>query len=722
MSKKRTAAAILALLLAASQVTACGKSSSSSSSTGDTSSAESSVSDESNSESDADSSGSSSGSSSDENYMGCGVNGSKWLQSNIYGAINTVDVPDIKDDFFTAVNADYLKTLEIKPAQYGAGGLDDNSDIIKDRCLAIINDKSNTSQEVEVLRAIYNAAIDWDHRNELGTTPFEKTLEQLKNIKSLDDYAKFLFETEDKFAPNIVSLGVSSGLGDNRFNNTVYIQPGPTIYSNSADYNTTSQEGIMLKMMTQKIVAYVGGRFGYTEDETKAMVDNCLAFEKLFAADLPDREAQSDPNFLMTVNNIYSYDEVKAMEGKITVMEYLDNYGVPKANSYTVFFPDWFDKLNDAVSDENIDMLRDYLIVHYLSDISSFMDRETFEKMTEISQSIMGGEGIPEDDEVGLSTVNMYASGILDNLYVETYCTPEIRQEITDMINDIRSFYREMLQTEDWLSDETKAKAIEKLDNMTLNVCYSDDPVDYSDFKFEKADPDLLEINNYATDYMEKKLFEKVNEPADREMFHNCSTRDVNAYYSAQDNSVTVLCGILEGVFAPGQGYEHDLGTFGMVIGHEITHAFDQSGAKYDKDGNFIDWWTDEDNKKFEERAAKVVDYLNGITTCELIGPVNGEIVRDEMIADMGSAKALLYIASKKEGFDYDKFFRAYASTWANVYYPEYLQYVANVDSHPVGNVRINVSLQQYDEFLNQYDIKEGDGMYLAPENRINIW
>ena len=158
----------------------------------------------------------------------------------------------------------------------------------------------------------------------------------------------------------------------------------------------------------------------------------------------------------------------------------------------------------------------------------------------------------------------------------------------------------------------------------------------------------------------------------------------------------------------------------GTVIGHEISHAFDPTGAQFDKDGNFANWWTEEDNKVFMERTEKMAAYFNAMHPWEGQN-FFGQIMTGEACADMAGLKCMLLIAAEKENFDYDAFFRAYADLWLT---KDTLQraYTRIYDTHPMSYLRINATLQQYDEFLNFYDIKEGDGMYLAPEDRVAIW
>ena len=195
----------------------------------------------------------------------------------------------------------------------------------------------------------------------------------------------------------------------------------------------------------------------------------------------------------------------------------------------------------------------------------------------------------------------------------------------------------------------------------------------------------------------------------------------VNCFYNPQDNSISIM-----GAFAQGDLYRSDMsdeelyGKLGIVIGHEISHAFDRNGAQFDKDGNMSMWWTEEDYAEFQERNDRLADYYNAMHPWEG-QDFYGSIMTGEACADMAGMKVMLKLAAEKEDFDYDTFFRSYAEVWLTKE-PLQMAYIRINDNHPMGYLRINTTLQQYDEFLDFYGITEGDGMYLAPENRVAIW
>lgn len=199
-------------------------------------------------------------------------------------------------------------------------------------------------------------------------------------------------------------------------------------------------------------------------------------------------------------------------------------------------------------------------------------------------------------------------------------------------------------------------------------------------------------------------------------------TAQVNAYYDFQDNSINILAGMLSGeIYNEDMSYEQMLGAIGTVIGHEISHAFDPDGAQFDKEGAIANWWTDEDYAAFQVRAAKLAAWYDGFIPAEGV-TCSGKQVQGEAIADMGGMKCMLGIAAQREDFDYDLFFRQYATLYREKELPALFIVQVTIDVHPLCYLRVNATLAQFDEFVDFYGIKEGDGMYIAPEDRVAVW
>ena len=276
-----------------------------------------------------------------------------------------------------------------------------------------------------------------------------------------------------------------------------------------------------------------------------------------------------------------------------------------------------------------------------------------------------------------------------------------------------------MLQGEEWLSEETKAKAIEKLDNIVIQAGYPEELRNYDSV-------DVNGLNYWEFGKLNSRLKREAdvaltNGRVDRTRWTESALSD-NGTYNNLKNAITIPLAILFGDWYHEDISDEELyASVGMVIGHEISHAFDADGATRDKDGQRDNWWTDADKKAFDGKMEKLQDFYKGMTVWEG-APVQAEKICDEACADIGGLKVILEIAKTKENFDYDKFFKAYAESERYLSSAEYLEYRYLRDVHLPSFLRVNSVLQQFEEFMETYDVKEGDRMYLAPEDRVQVW
>jgi putative endopeptidase len=298
------------------------------------------------------------------------------------------------------------------------------------------------------------------------------------------------------------------------------------------------------------------------------------------------------------------------------------------------------------------------------------------------------------------------------------------KERITDFVEEIRETYRGILLEADFLSDATREKALEKLDVMGALVLYPDDWEHYDcselDIRPPREGGRLWEALNAAEAQKTAMKLDQLNRPRDREEWM-ITPQFANCCYSSDTNCIQINGAFTRGGFySSGMSKEEQLGMIGMVIAHEISHSFDSSGASFDALGNVADWWTPEDKAEFQNRVERLETYYSNIHPWEGFD-LPAAILTGEACADMAGMKCILRVASETEDFDYDAFFRTYADLWMMEFKvslaPKYLS-----DPHPQGYLRINSVLQQFDEFLDYYGITEGDGMYLAPEDRVAIW
>jgi putative endopeptidase len=273
------------------------------------------------------------------------------------------------------------------------------------------------------------------------------------------------------------------------------------------------------------------------------------------------------------------------------------------------------------------------------------------------------------------------------------------------------------------MSKGTKDKAISKLKNINVKVGYPDKWSDYDDIKINSYDEGGTLVDNVTNIYTSKskKEFSKLNKPVDKSEW-NMGACSVNAYYNALNNEIVFPAGILQQPFYDkNASKEKNLGGIGVIIGHELTHAFDNTGAQFDESGKLKNWWSTRDYKEFTSRSRKVIDYYSNLKTNDG-NNIDGFLTVGENISDLGGIACVLDIAKKIENVKLNDLFENYATIWREISTKELREYLLINDPHAPKKIRVNAVLSQFEEFYKTYNIEKGDKMYVNPEDRVGIW
>lgn len=653
--------------------------------------------------------------------------GTPWLCSFLDGNV-TVDTPtpDLKDDFYLAVNKDDLASRQIPEGYSICGTLYDVAMQSDEDIKNLFTENSEAdSHDAQLALNLYSLFMDWDTRNELGVTPLKEDVDAVEAIDSIEALTEYLGTTpyEDQVG-SLYEIAMMDDLDDSSVH-VLYIAQGPLFLDDPAEYRELTAYGASIKEARTKLAGRILQKLGYSEEEAAGKIVNCLAFETELAQAMMTKEEQGKPDYISRINNRYTRDELEEAQGELPILDVLEKaMGYPQADSYLLYQPEWLAKLNELYTEENLTKIRDSLIVKEVIASAASLDRECYEWSVECNNAIRGSKGMLPDETVFSSRVAGVLPWPVSRLYTEKYLSQDDKDRISEMIDEILAEYHGIIEEADFLSDETKEAAFGKLETMGKCVLWPDDWSAYDCEELEIASAEeggtVRDALKAVSRFSIAKNIQDYPEPVDKEKWLYPPTT-VNCFYNPQANNITIL-----GAFARGEIYDPDMSEeelyakLGTVIGHEISHAFDSTGAQFDKDGNMTQWWTEDDLSAFKERNDKLVAYF------DKIHPWEGQdymasIKSGEACADMGGIKCMLRIAAKKDDFDYDEFFRAYADLWAAKgtlgTAQDYIR-----DSHPFSYLRVNCTLQQYDEFLDFYGIEEGDGMYLAPEDRVNIW
>ena len=670
---------------------------------------------------------------------------SKWINSNIDGSIDENTNVRLQDDFYTAINKDNFLATTLEDSDDVQGSMYNANTTLNERLHDLMKmertDTTGLDTEImsedtlihlqDVMHDFYDLVADTTARDNDGCEPVRKYIDNIQSISSMDELDAYFEDNSDANLYGITLLPVSVERGqttetEDRY--TVYVSASaPLSLGYSKMYNSLD---LSLKEFNDDIVRYALDDLGYTSDEINSILKGCYGFEIKLAKYIPATDAT--PSL-----EVYDRDSLQELAGDYPILGIIDAYGYGASELYTVAEPDQVENVAKIYTDANLEDIKDYLIVHTITSSSTLLDSTIYEK-TMAFQDLSSDDTEEDSEEDGdvwtyeeqlyYSYVFNYLTDAMQQIYIAHYCTADEKAQIVDMVHQIVDAYKQILSGQDWMSEETCAKAIEKLDNIGINVLYPNELTDYSGLDLSDC-TSLLEAVHRINAFETTRNVNLINQPVDQNYWDFSisafATTEVNALNLLQNNSIYILAGYIADTdtYDPDESIEYNFARLGSVIGHEISHSFDSSGYNFDKYGLEDDWWTAEDREAFEKKTAQLEKYYNALT------PITGDsstykgsTVSGEVIADMGGMRAALTLAQQYDNFDYDEYFRNYAELWFVKYsYTTACSYFIN-DEHPLAFLRANVTLAQFDEFQQTYNIQPGDGMYISQENRIAVW
>ena len=645
--------------------------------------------------------------------------GSPWVDYNLRENVETVEArPESpKDDLYLYANYEWAKNTEIRPGYTSESSFSAVSDEIREMCMDVLTGDSLQGEDAALVQGLYKACLDWDTRNALGVEPVQKTIDRILAVSSLDELTA-LFCDPDEEAGQLFSFGTDTGLNDPE---TYLLSIGTTglMLGDSAEYVKRTEMGERIEAARRMVAEKMLPKFGYTEEEASEMMDRALALESELAGGIMSSADRMSPDYIQRINNEMSLDEAYALCRNFPISTIIDAWGYGSAESCLVKQPAYLEKLDEIYTEERLEDLKNYLLVNTAMESIGILDRECYELSIEFDNMISGSSGSVSDEEVAYTITRSMLMVPMNRAFLEKYDSTQMKEDITRICQESVNYYRDMLESEDWLSADTRAKAIEKLDALTIHAVYPEKWRDYSGLSLDGLNyHDCLKaISKFNEDYYRSLLNTKV----DHELW-NFNILEANAYYNPQDNSINIIRGILGNAF-----YRDDMSTeelyasIGTVIGHEISHAFDTFGAQFNAAGVLENWWTEEDYSAFLSRAQKLIDYYDTITAFSGYH-VQGKNIQTEAIADMAGVKCMLGMLEHKDEADYRIFFETYAKLWKTISTREEEYYNLMQDAHPLQYLRVNVTAQQFDQFLEAFNITESDGMYLDPAARVLVW
>lgn len=639
-----------------------------------------------------------------------------------------------RDDFYNYVNGNWMKNHEIPEDETMWGGFTILRKSTAENVLDILaraKESKKYAPETDQAKAmvIYESELDTVARTKAGIEPIKPILEKIAAMNSVEDFQKLMSQNAVEVSQPFLGLAAFSNPANSSMN-AAYITPGGLGLPERDFYTNTDPASEKIRRQYVDHITRMLQFLGDTEATARAQAETILAFETQLATPRLDKVASRD---FRNFNNPRSIAELQKMLPQIKWEEAFKDMGIDKKlDTVIVMQPKYMETVKQLFAKPDFEKWRTVMRWSTLNNSADMLTPEIEKANWEFyEKTLKGTQKQKPANERALNTVNGSVGEALGKLYVDEMFPPEAKQKAEVMIANIIAAFEDRIKALEWMSDSTKTKAIEKLDNFTVKIGYPDKWKDYSAMTVKPGQTfydNMVAVKKWNLNYN----LDKIDEPVDRTEW-GMSPQTVNAYFNPFNNEIVFPAAIMQPPFYDYKADEAvNYGGMGAVIGHEISHAFDDSGSRFDSNGNLVNWWTDTDLENFTERGNKLADQYSGVEVLDGVF-INGKFTLGENIGDLGGILAAydglqrFYKENGRpdniDGFTPEqRFFMSWATVWRTKAREEALRNQVKTDPHSPGKVRATQPLLNVDAFYEAFNIKEGDPMYLAPADRVRIW
>jgi putative endopeptidase len=636
-----------------------------------------------------------------------------------------------KNDFYQFVNGNWTKNNPIPSTESRWGSFNELDEKKLTNLKQILEEasaeKAEQGSNKQKIGDFYSTGMDSVKLQQDGVTPLNEEFAGIASIKNNQDLVKliahhhligigslfsFSVAQDEKISTQNISYIGQGGIGlpDRDY----YLGDDATSKNFRAEYLKYIQK--MFELMGEKPEAAAKNA------GTIMNIETSLAKASMTQVQLRDIEAQY---------NKMTLEQIKKLYPSIDWDTYLTSLGVGDIKEVIVSQPDFFKEVNDLFKKVPIDDWKTYLKWQLINGTAGKLsDSFVMERFHFYGTVVNGIKEIKPRWKRCLDNVDAMMGEALGQLYVEKHFSPESKKRVNEMVDNLIAAYKERINTRDWMSPETKKQATAKLDKIMKKLAYPDKWRDYSALEIKRDSY----VQNFirANEFESRRNIKKLHEPVDRTEW-GMSPQTINAYYNPSMNEIVFPAGIMQPPFFNADADDAvNYGSMGAIIGHELTHGFDDQGCQFDADGNLKNWWTDEDKAKFKAKTEMVVKQFNGYFPLDSIH-INGELTLGENIADLGGL-TIAYAGYKKslegkphpenlDGFTAEqRFFLAWAQGWRSSYTKEALEQQIKTNPHSPGKYRVLGPLANLSDFHESFGLKEGDAMYRPQNERAEIW
>lgn len=607
---------------------------------------------------------------------------------------------------------EYINKETIKDKEDGWSYIDDINKEISNDANNIVKEIINnpTTSEEKNIKEFYNEYLNIEFRNKNGLKDLELYIDKINKTTNINDFITEAIKLEKELSIELLmSKSIMKDFKTGK--NILYITPIPMDYGYSSDYysnETLTTVKNNFKLYNNKLLREYGYTAGEALDITKQIDD--------FYTNLANNSLKQDD--LLNTEKYYNIIDKSALSKIYTnldINKYFNELGLSKIDKLSLVDKKSYQELNKYLTNNNLSLWKNIATIKILQTYAEYTTENYETIFTKLNKNLLGKEYTREETAYDLIK-QIYPNEISKN-YNNKYLSDDTKNYISNLTNEIIKEYEDMINTS-WMDNETKSKAVTKLNNIKINIgtSYIKDLSSYYDF-----DSNISLVKNIIN-------LNKVVRTASYEMLDTTTTTNAlpdytfNAYYDVTSNSINILTGSTKVIKDINNKYEN-LGSIGFIIAHEISHAFDNNGSKFDENGLLSNWYTTASQEKYQEIQNKVIDYYNNY---EIIHNVsnNGTRTIGENIADLGAMECITNILIKNNANkkDYQTTYESFAKVWANNYSKSTKVLQSLIDTHSPNEIRVNGVLSSTKKFYETYKIDSKDLMYIEPEKRVNIW
>lgn len=575
---------------------------------------------------------------------------------------------------------------------------------------------------------LYNLAMDSVRRNELGYTPIKPILDQVAAIKEKSALLPLSATLIRDGISGFFYTGISADIMDSD-NNLLMLYQGGMSLPEKEYYFDTDEATTNIRNNFKEHVVKMFQLCGFDEKQAQKNMEAVMKIETRLADKAYNSVEQRDP-----AKNYHkmSYDELKKEYAGIDWDTYFGNLKISDVKEINVSQTEPIAEVISIINETPLAELIAYMQWNVINSTASELSDEIGEQNFDFYGRTLSGKQAQQPRwKRALNVVNGSLGEVIGQQYVAKHFPPAAKERMVQLVKNLQIALGERIDAQEWMSDNTKKAAHEKLNTFTVKIGYPDKWKDYSKLTIDPALSYAENCRNISRFSWDDHVETKLNKPVDKEEWH-MYPQTVNAYYNPTTNEICFPAGILQYPFfdmAADDAFNY--GAIGVVIGHEMTHGFDDKGRLFDKEGNFKEWWTAEDSESFTARTKIIIDHFNNIEVLPGL-MANGELTVGENIADHGgltiSMQAFRNATKGNElpvidGFTPEqRFYLAYSNVWAGNIRDEEIRNRTKSDPHSLGRWRVNGTLPHIQEWYDAFGITESDSMYIPVEKRLNIW